>query len=73
MALRIPVSDGVQRIDYDAATRFAVVYYTAGGAERFYDVSWSDVSAVVTAASPIAAVSTNLKAKYKSSGPGARD
>jgi hypothetical protein len=57
--------DGVKRIVYDAAARTTLVYYATGGVDYFYGVQWGDFSAVASSTAPLAAVQTNLVAKYK--------
>jgi hypothetical protein len=59
------LSDGVKRIVYDAAARTALVYYATGAVDYFYGVQWGDFSAVASSTAPLAAVQTNLVAKYK--------
>jgi hypothetical protein len=59
------LSDGVRRIVYDAAARTALVYYATGNVDYFYGVQWGDFSAVASSTAPLAAVQTNLVAKYK--------
>jgi hypothetical protein len=65
MAIEALLANGVKRIVYDAAARTALVYYTTGGVDYFYGVQWGDFSAVAASSAPLAAVQTNLVAKYK--------
>jgi hypothetical protein len=65
MAIEALLSNGVKRIVYDAAARTALVYYATGGVDYFYGVQWGDFSVVAASSAPLAAVQTNLTAKYK--------
>jgi hypothetical protein len=64
-SLEATLSNGVKRIIYDAAARTALVYYMTGAVDYFYGVQWGDFSAVASSTAPLAAVQTNLTAKYK--------
>lgn len=60
------LSDGVKKIDYDAAARTATVYYATGAIDYFQGVSWDDYSAVASSTAPLAIVTAKF-AKYKAS------
>ena len=59
------LSDGVRKIDYDAAARTATVYYATGDIEYFQGVAWGDYSTVAVSSTPAVTVSATLS-KYRS-------
>ena len=65
MTVAVTLPNGIKQIVYDPISRFTAVYYRTGAVDYFHGVAWTDFSAIASSATPLAAVSTNLSGKYK--------